>query len=334
MRATLFISIIIFPLFCRAQNTTRFSQVYFAQGALNPASIAFEGQIMADIMFRNQWLGVEGAPTTVALNAQYELNQSMASGLNIYYDRIGAYQTTSFTGQYSYRLHFEENRVLALGIGLGLDNEVNNLGGATLNDINDPVFASSASRVYFNSSFGLYYTSTNFYVGVSIPQLFQNTRTSPDRGFRPPRWHYYLTSGFYLDGGENFTFNPHFQIKYSMNTPIQGDLILRNTMYNRFSICVGYRSENTLIAGFDVLISPNARVGYSFNYNLGRYKDLRGLSNELYLGLAFPYNSFKNGFASRKYIGKKGGHKFDFRKNANRKRHNRGKRYGRNTKYR
>jgi type IX secretion system PorP/SprF family membrane protein len=334
VKLIIFLSIFVFPLLCGAQNTARFSQLNFAQGVLNPASIAFEGKIMADIIFRNQWLGVEGAPTTVALNAQYEINQSVAGGLNICYDGIGAYQTTSFSGQYSYRLNFEGGGVLALGIGLGLDNEVNNLGASSVNDINDPAFASSYTRIYFNSSFGLYYTTSDFYIGASIPKLFQNTSTSPDRGFRPPRWHYYLSSGFYLDAGENFTFNPHFQIKYSLNTPMQGDLILRNTLYRRFSICVGYRSENAVIAGFDVLINPNARIGYSFNYNLGKFKDLRGISNELYLGFAFPYNSFRNGFASRKYVGKKGGHKFNFRKNSSNKGRRSGKRYGRNTKYR
>ena len=84
---TLFLLIATNSLF--AQNTIRFAQVNFAQGVNNPASLAYDGKLMADIIVRNQWFGFEGAPTTIALNAQYEIDADMAVGLNVFHDRIG-----------------------------------------------------------------------------------------------------------------------------------------------------------------------------------------------------------------------------------------------------
>ena len=49
-----------------SQNNIRFSQLNFVQGVNNPAALALDGRVMVDMIFRNQWFGIDGAPTTVA----------------------------------------------------------------------------------------------------------------------------------------------------------------------------------------------------------------------------------------------------------------------------
>lgn len=317
-----------------AQNTMRFSQLNFAQGVNNPSAIAIDGSIMFDFIFRNQWFGVDGAPTSMAFNGQYEFNQSMAAGLVASYDRIGIDQTSAVSLQYAYRLHFDYSRSLALGLGVGIDNHVSFLAQSNVNQPNDPAFAQSYGRTYFNGSFGVFYNSPKFYIGAAIPKLFQNTHIGSEPGFQPPRWHYYLSTGFYLNAGDNYTFNPHIQIKGAVNTPLQGDLILRNTFINRFSIVVGYRSENSIIAGFDVLFAGRARVGYSFNYDVGPLARIKGASNELYLGLAFPYHSDREDFGARRYLNNKGRSRHDLKVNSKRRHYRRGRTFGRKDRYR
>ena len=328
---TLFLLIATNSLF--AQNTIRFAQVNFAQGVNNPASLAYDGKLMADIIVRNQWFGFEGAPTTIALNAQYEIDADMAVGLNVFHDRIGAEMTNSFAGQYAYRINLDYYRSVAFGIGLGLDNSVLNFIGTETNIANDPSFANeSYSKIFFNGSIGVFYNAPRFYVGASIPKITQNTR-GVDGGLRPQLWHLYMSTGLYL-GTKNYTFNPHLQIKSVMNAPFAADLILRNTFSNRFSFVVGYRTENSIIAGVDFLISEFARVGYSFNYDVGKLSKVKGVSNELYIGLAFPYNNDRHTFNRRKYVSRNGSPKSDYRKRSRKKHQNRGQRYGRNTKTR
>jgi len=329
---TLFLLIASNGLF--AQNTIRFAQINFAQGINNPASLAYDGKIMADLIVRNQWYGFDGAPTTIAFNGQYEIDADMAVGLNVFHDRIGAEMTNSFAGQYAYRINLDSYRSLAFGIGLGLDNKVVNFRETSTTLADDPTFSNeSYSRVFFNGSIGIFYNAPKFYVGASIPKLFQNTRDGLDRGFRSNFWHYYMSTGLYL-GSKRYTFNPNLQIKAAMNTPIAADLILRNTFVNRFSVIVGYRTENSIIAGVDFLISQYARIGYSFNYDIGKLSKVKGMSNELYLGLAFPYNNDRTGFSKRKYVGRKGNPKREYRQRSSKKQKNRGQRYGRNNKKR
>lgn len=319
-----------------AQNTTRYSQFNFAQGINNPSALALDGDFMVDLMMRHQWLGVDGAPTTIALNGQYALNNDNAVGFNYFYDKIGAQEFHSFNGQYAYRVRFSADRYLALGASVGIDNRVIIFTGDELGDPNDPAFSTSGaySRVFFNAGVGLFYNSPNFYFGASIPKLFQNTRIGKEGGLQALRWHYYGTVGGYIPVGSKFTFNPHLQLKITANAPVSADLILRNTFVNKFSVVVGYRTEQSLIAGVDFLVSQNFRLGYSFNYDIGPLSKVKGMSNELYLGFAFPYNSDRYNFGKRRYISKKGGFKKDYRKTYRRKRSNRGQKYGRNTKSR
>lgn len=334
MKAILFILGILVSSVSIGQNTTMFSQINFAQGVNNPAAIAFDGKIMADLIFRNQWFGIQGAPTTIALNGQYEIDQNMAVGINMFHDKIGVQQTSSFAGQFSYRVQLDGSRIFSLGLGLGANYHESRLAGAHTTQAGDPVFSQSYFNMFFNGAFGVFYNSPKFYIGASIPQLFQDTKRGAEKGFQPPRWHYYLSTGFYIEASENYTFNPHLQVKASINTPIQADLILRNTFMNRFSVNVGYRSESSIIAGFDILLAEFARVGYSFNYDIGPLSRVKGASNELYLGIALPYHSDRYRFDSRKYISSSGGHKSDFRKNSGRKQRKSGQRYGRNSKFR
>lgn len=300
-----------------AQVNTRFSQLNFAPGINNPAALALDGTIMADLIYRNQWSGLDGAPVTFGFNGQYELMSDMAVGLNVYHDRIGVFQTTSIQGQYAYRLLFSGSRALIFGAGVGMDNKVVDYASTTTTISQDPVFANTYSRVVFNSSVGTYYRAPKFYVGLSIPQMFDAGFNSIGKARLKYQFHYFMNMGFYLGNG-NYTFNPHIQVKAIQNAPLAADLILRNTFAGRWSLVLGYRSENALIAGFDVLITPNVRAGYSFNYNVGTLSRTKGMANEVYLGLGFPYGNSREDFGKRRYTSRKMAPKSDFKRRSNR----------------
>lgn len=294
------------------QNTGRFSQVNFAQGINNPAAIAIDSKIMVDMIFRNQWIGIEGAPNIGALNAQFELYHDMAAGITASYDLIGVHHATQVSGQYAYRLFMENDNALIFGVSAGIDQRVNDLASAQLIDPSDPVFSTSYSKLRFNTGFGVFYNAPKFYVGASLPQFFQNTFRG--RAFYPPGWHFYSSAGGYFDLGESYTLNPNLQIKVVQNAPIQGDLILRNTFLNAFSVVAGYSSENAVIGGFDFLVGGTYRMGYSFNYGLGSLSRTKGGSHELYVGIGLPYHNTRENFGQKKYLNKKGKHRRDFHK--------------------
>lgn len=319
MRKVLLIIAVLISTQVVAQNNIRFSQLNFVQGINNPAAIAVDGKLMVDLIARNQWFGFEGAPTTFAVNGQYELDDDMAVGLNVFNDRIGVRQTTAISAQYAYRIFTQYGNVMAFGLGLGIDDHIIDYASSTTTMANDPAFANSYARVIFNGSIGMYYYSPSFYIGASIPEIFAPKFDEVGKAKLKAEPHYYVSTGFYWGRGKKFSFNPNIQIKAMVNTPIAADLILRNTFVSRFSVVVGYRTEQSIVAGIDMLITPMVRAGYSFNYDVGPLSRTKGMSNELYLGMAFPYNNSRDDFGRRRYVGTKGGFKRTYKRHYSRK---------------
>jgi type IX secretion system PorP/SprF family membrane protein len=293
------------------QNVYRFSQFNFVKSVYNPAALGADASITADLIYRNQWNGIDGAPQTFAFNGSYDLNERMAVGLNFYNDRIGLNQSNSFSAMYSYRLLFDKRKYLAFGLGVGGDNVSSGIANTGVSS--DPAFVGSYSKFNINASFGIYFRTHRFYSGLSIPELFQNSLSGAEKGFKPNRWHYMALAGYYFELSENFILTPSAQIRVTMNAPIQGDLLVRG-IYTNFGATLGYRTENSLVIGLDYMIKDRVRIGYMFNHDIGQLARAKGMSNEIYLGLGLPYYFNKN--AGAKYIGKKGGYAKGYRRAA------------------
>jgi type IX secretion system PorP/SprF family membrane protein len=318
MKILLFITSCFLGSAVYSQNVYRFSQFNSIKGLYNPASIGVDAPLSFDLIYRNQWFGIDGAPQTAAFSGAYNIHSGMAVGLNFYNDRTGLNQTNSFTATYAYRIEFDDDRKLSFGLGLGGDNISWDLASASTTQANDPAFSTSYSVFKFNGSFGVYYKSNKFYAGFSIPQIFQNTITGPEKGFRPNKFHYYLTTGYYHKVSDRFIFNPSALIKASSNAPIQADVLLRG-IFGNVGATLGFRSEMSLIAGIDFEIINRIRIGYAFNYDVGQLARTKGMSHEIALGIGVPYFDNKNGMGNNIYINRKGGYKSNFRRSAGRR---------------
>ena len=304
----IFISIITF-----GQNTHRFSQFNFAKSLYNPGTLATDASFTADLIYRNQWAGINGAPITFGFNSSYELTDEMAVGISFYNDQIGLTKTSSFSASYAYRVIFDKRKYLAFGLGLGTDNVTLGLASATTTEANDPAFSESLSRFNFNGSFGIYYRTPNFFAGASIPQLFQNSLVGTETDFRPDRWHYIAVSGYFFEVSDRLVLNPNILLKATKYAPLQGDIVLR-AITRIVGFSAGYRSEKTVIAGFDFTLADRVRIAYAFNADVGQLAKTKGFSHEVYLGIGLPYYFNSETFGSQKYVGRKGGSKVNFRR--------------------
>ncbi len=313
MKRILHLFLFFAPILSHSQNLYRFGQYNFTKNIYNPAALGADASITGDLVYRNQWRGIDGAPQTAAFNASYDINSSMAVGINFHNDRVGLQQTNSFSAQYSYRLLFDERKYLAFGIGVGSDNYSWNLNSANTTVANDPAFAGSYSVFRFNSAFGIYYRTSRFYAGFSIPQLFQNT--SQFSRLEPKQFHYLFISGYYFELSDDFILTPSVQLKLVPNAPVQADVLLRG-IYQFMGLSIGYRSENSLLIGVDCMIKEKVRLGYMFNYDIGLLAQVKGGSSEIYIGMGLPY--YFNKTERSKYIGKNGGFSKGYKKAARR----------------
>ena len=71
---------------------------------VNPGYTGSRGQLAIISLYRNQWVGVEGAPKTITFGIDSPLGRYDGIGLSIVQDDIGPSSETYIDGNYAHQL--------------------------------------------------------------------------------------------------------------------------------------------------------------------------------------------------------------------------------------
>ena len=95
-------------LFCAsvfAQQEQQYTQFMYNKLGYNPAYAGSNNTACITGLYRNQWLGIEGAPQTQLLSFNAPImNQRVGVGLNLNRHTIGITERWTVDGAYAYRL--------------------------------------------------------------------------------------------------------------------------------------------------------------------------------------------------------------------------------------
>ena len=163
----------------QAQNPPVFSHFYANPFQFNPSFIANNGYAEANSFYRKQWMGIENAPTTGALNIQAPVGRNVSIGFTAYSEKVILLSTTSALATFGYRLRFAHDHHVNFGLSAGLG--FNSFNFAALEDTNDPALQSVQNNGFLNGQFGVNYQRKNFTIGFALPKLFQSHPNTPEK---------------------------------------------------------------------------------------------------------------------------------------------------------
>ncbi|MGL4363939.1 MAG: PorP/SprF family type IX secretion system membrane protein [Bacteroidales bacterium] len=161
-----------------AQQGVVFSQYVFNGLMINPAYAGYKELFNASVFYRNQWVGIEHAPTTISLLADAMVYKNVLGvGGHILNDQIGIQKTISMFSDYSYRIKIDKNSRLSMGFSIGVTRMSFNEDLVRLNNSDDPILQQgwlqeSVWRPDFNV--GFFYDHKLFSVGLSLTELWTN----------------------------------------------------------------------------------------------------------------------------------------------------------------
>src|ERR1700722_7593754 len=163
--STLFISLGIF-----AQQDASFSQYFFNPLYINPAYAGTRGIFSGTMVYRTQWVGMEGNPVTESVGVHSMIPESnVGVGLQFYNDNVGPLTTTNLSGIFAYHLPFSENMKLAFGIEGCIDNVSVAFNKISIENTSDPAFANNVSSSWMpDANAGLYLYQDRFFTGFSV----------------------------------------------------------------------------------------------------------------------------------------------------------------------
>lgn len=267
MKRVLIVGVLLLGvLYCHAQQQAMFTQYMFNQMPLNPAYTGIHDGVSASALYRQQWIGFEGAPNTqlVSLHSPIGFLPISLGGV-LFRDQIGATTQTRATATYAYRIKFVGKSRLSFGLQGSLSHYQLRF---TTEAGNDPVLANASNSVMRpNFGAGVMWHSEKFYVGIGVPQILNQSfdPNNPDTDSELIR-HYYLSAGYVFTVAPNVMLKPNILLKAVDGAPLQVDLNANVLLYNLVWAGLSYRSMDSFDAVVQFQVGPKLQIGYGFDF--------------------------------------------------------------------
>jgi type IX secretion system PorP/SprF family membrane protein len=286
-----FITIAFWATKTYAQQDPQFTQYMYNMSVLNPA-YATDNPDMLTVggLYRTQWVGMEGAPKTGTFFAHKAVSKRVELGISFIHDEIGdVVKEDNIFADFAYVIPISESTKLSFGVKGGVTLFNTNFNGFVLTDpLPDPAFQNNISQVFPNFGAGTYLFGSNYYLGLSTPNLITSKHLENQSGITTTgveEIHYFMTGGyvFTLNNNDNLKIKPAFMAKGVAGAPVSIDLTTNVLINNKFEAGVGYRIDDSVSGLVNMYVTPTLRIGYSYDYTLSNLGNFNSGSHEIFL---------------------------------------------------
>ena len=291
--ASVLIMLMLLPGYLSGQLISLSGQYLNNTLVINPAFAGCHEALSTSLSYRNQWVGFSGAPENIILSAHAPLNHDRVGvGLLLERSTIGIYNTTTFTGNYAYRMELYEGK-LALGLGFGAavynvawDRLIAEQSGDELLSDNTP------TAILPDFSLGGYYYTRKYFVGLSLPMFLSHDLNKNTGRYNIKNkfsdYTYLLSGGYFLDIKPGLRVLPSMLLKLH-NGSNQADINAQVILKDKIWVGAGYRTSEVLVGMFQCQVNYQLRAAYSYDFNLGAIGNYARSSHEIVLSYVFSY---------------------------------------------
>lgn len=278
-----------------SQNDPVSSQYMFNHMLYNPGYAGSSGMICATAMTRQQWVGLTGAPSSTIFHVNaavrpFKINSGI--GLTIINDRVGFDTDNSLLLTYSY-ITTLGNGKLGAGLNLGMLNKAIDptwnipSGDQFVPPGGDPLIPENKeSYIAFDMGLGIYYSTSDYYVGLSVTHLTE-PKIKYTKGTPYVARQYYATAGYTIRLP-----NPSFELIPSIfifsDAKIFQPTVTSLVRYNKKVWGgVSYRSGDSLSGIMGLELYNGIKIGYSYDFPMNDIKKSTSGSHEFVVNYCF-----------------------------------------------
>ena len=249
------------------QQDAQYTQYMYNTVSVNPAYAGSRGHLSIAALYRNQWVGLDGAPETQTLNLHTPLGyRGVGLGISVVNDKIGPTSETYFDIDFSYTIQTSLDAKLSFGLKASahmLDIRFSQLDEF---DIDPQLQVDIQNQFSPNIGAGIYYHTDRFYAGISAPRILETTHFDESSvSTAREQTNYYFITGYVYDLNPELKFKPTLLTKVVQGAPLQVDLSA-NFMYNeKFIAGVAYRWDAAFSGLFGFRLSDEILVGLAYD---------------------------------------------------------------------
>ncbi|NRB59696.1 MAG: type IX secretion system membrane protein PorP/SprF [Winogradskyella sp.] len=267
MKKLSIIAILLLAFQMQAQQDPQYTQYMYNMNVVNPAYAGSRENLSFGLLYRDQWVGIEGAPETATAFVHSPVGNNLGLGLSLISDRIGPVQETNVYADVSYTLKLGGEHRLAFGVKAGATFHDIGLAGVDVIDADDPFFNQNINETTPNIGAGLFYYTNKYYLSVSVPNMLASVHLDANGlNIGSETQHYFVTGGYVFDLSPNTELKPSFMMKSAFDAPTSFDVNLNARFFKKFEIGASYRLDDSISGLVNFAISPSVRVGYAYDH--------------------------------------------------------------------
>ena len=290
MKYLYIVLILTYASYIHAQQDPNYTQYMYNMNVMNPAYAGSKENMAGSFMYRQQWVGLEGAPKTATFSLHSPIGKNVGLGISAISDKIGPVEENNVYADFSYTLNLGGSNRLALGLKAGATFHkiglFSDIGNGYIQQPGDLAFSENTNSAKLNIGTGLFYYTEKYYLALSIPNMLNSkhldvTQNGQLYQFGSDVKHYFITGGYVFNLSDNTKFKPSFMMKSAFNVPMSIDLSSNFLFYNKFEAGASYRLNDSFAAMVNFAISPTIRIGYAYDYIISDLKVTTVASHEI-----------------------------------------------------
>lgn len=298
-----------------SQQVPMYSQYVMNGYLVNPSFAGRDGYSTVTLTAREQWMGLAHNPSTYAASFQTRILRNsyiskstsvkkkgvrpskgsrVGTGGYIFNDNNGIMRRTGLQAIYAYHINLGKTEGYRSNLSFGLAFTAYQFAVNTDNliyDMDDPLLNTYDRSVFIpDFNFGTSYTTSRYYVGFAMTNLFRGSLLFGDvkDSKRRELGHYYLTGGIKFPLSVNWMLEPSAYIKSSdmVFKSIQMDLTARVYYKEDYWAGVSWRTNDAIILLLG-LKYDRFYFAYAFDFTLTDIRRQSFGTNELTVAIKF-----------------------------------------------
>ncbi len=259
----------------------------------SPAIAGTKDVHIANVSYRNQWVGFKDAPSLIMGNffGSVKNKKKHGYGVSLISESLGITNNTTIYLNYAHHFKLGEKMKLGLGIKPGFMQYRVRLYDAQLADEGDEVLTGniySANAFDMGAGFNLY--SDKFFLMASAHHILgksiQFTSYNENLDF-----HFNGIVGYNIEfKKKKFVLQPSALIKYAKPVPLQYSAMLKGTYDNKYWLGLLYRSDDAIGVSAGITIKERFGVSYGYDYTISGLRNFQSGSHEIMLSFIVTKN--------------------------------------------
>lgn len=277
-----------------SQQRPQFTQYISNELIINPAFAGAEGPLSAALVFRNQWSGIEGSPTTQTFTAHSLIkSKNLGIGLSVINDKIGIHKSLLGDASFSYRIPTGETSYFSFGLQFGFNQRRSDFNSISnqVQSASDPVlFGADLTQTQFEFGSGVYFRSKKLSLGFSIPNMLPAKTISDTLDFSISNANMFLSARYKIPVSKNFILQPGLLLKRLEGTPLSYDINLALIFNEVVLVGVSYRKLQSVNTAVQFRVTPQLRIGYAYDIPISNENTFNRSSHEFMISYFFSFS--------------------------------------------